>query len=134
MSEIDLITVDKVDLETGEVSTVAAQPVQVVKRIPYRTSLDASPSPSGDDEVNNGPYLVDETGYMPLEQLYRRSLQQGVIPFEAYTGDYDIGDDTDIDGFDEPEAPEPTHSEGASSSEVSGSDDIATDSDVNTTD
>lgn len=127
-----ILKVEQMDISTGEIETLTVQPVTVVKEKRYRFEGDGSPQPKGDAEFNDGEYIVDETGYVDLKTLFERSLRQGTFdPFASYDGEFDIDDDTDIDGLDEPvsepEAPEPLHSEGASSSEVSGSQQNATD-------
>lgn len=118
---MDNIKFEQIDNVTGEITTLTAQAVTIVKPKKYRFEGDGSHQPNGDMEVNNGEYLVDETGYVPLETLFKRSLEQGTFNPFAYEG-VDVSDDSQLDFDDDisPEEPELPSSEGSSSSEVSG--------------
>lgn len=96
--------VDIVDVDTGEVREVSPDLVQCVSVSPYKTSLDGHSSGKGDDEVNKGEYLVDNTGYVDLETLFKRSMAQGVIPLKAY--DAEVPSDAPLDSFDPEPLPE----------------------------
>lgn len=96
--------VEVVDVDTGEVREVTPDLVQCVSLSPYKTSLDGHSSGKGDDEVNNGEYLVDNTGYIDLETLFKRSLAQGVIPLKAF--DAEFSGDAPLDTLD-PDGSEP---------------------------
>lgn len=96
--------VEILDVDTGEVKEVTPDLVQAVAVIPYKTSLDGHSSGKGDDEVNKGEYLVDNTGYVDLETLYKRSISQGVIPLKHYQAE--MPDDAPLDSFDPEPLPE----------------------------
>lgn len=91
----DVEIVDK----NGEISTIKPEVVQILPQsIPYKTSLDGHSSGKDDSEVNNGPYLFDDTGHVDLEILYKRSLQQGVIPLRNY--EFELDADTPLEDID----------------------------------
>lgn len=96
--------VEVVDVDTGEVREVTPDLVQCVTRIPYKTSLDGHSSGKGDEEVNNGEYLVDDTGYVDLETLFKRSIAQGVIPIKSFESE--IPADAPLESFDPEPLPE----------------------------
>lgn len=92
-SEVE--TIDK----NGEISTIKPEVVQVLPQsVPYKTTLDGHSSGKGDDEVNNGPYLFDDTGHVDLETLYKRSISQGVIPLRNY--EFELEADTPLENID----------------------------------
>lgn len=102
--------VEVVDVDTGEVKVVIPDLVQAVVNIPYKTPLDGHSSGKGDSEVNSGEYLVDNTGHVDLETLYKRSLSQGVIPFKSF--DSEISADAPLEDFEDEPLPETPNIEG----------------------
>lgn len=108
--------VDIVDVDTGEVREVSPDLVQCVSVSPYKTSLDGHSSGKGDGEVNKGEYLVDNTGYVDLETLFKRSMAQGVIPLKAY--DAEFPSDAPLESFDPEPLPETPNIEGNGAVEI----------------
>lgn len=41
---------------------------------------------TGIGEINQGPYLVDDTGYVPLDEILKRCIRQGVNPIRPVDG------------------------------------------------
>lgn len=102
--------VEVLDVDTGEVKEVTPDLVQCITEIPYKTSLDCHSSGKGDDEVNKGEYLVDNTGYVDLETLFKRSVAQGVIPLKAFEAE--VPSDAPLESFDPEPLPEAPNIEG----------------------
>lgn len=118
ITNIDHVHVEVLDQNTGEITTVKPDLVQVVSERKFHTTFTNPVCKDG--EVNSGEYIVDDTGHFDLETLYKRSISQGVIPFRPYESEYDA--DTPLENLDPvipPEgALEPSNSSSASSSEV----------------
>ena len=68
-----------------EVSGLSAEEVE---KILPRYKSNFNPQLTGIGELNEGPFLVDDTGYVPLDEILKRCIRQGVNPVRPVDGEF----------------------------------------------
>lgn len=114
LTSAEPVALDVVDKFSGEIISVNATPVTIVPMVKFKTNFTDN-TITNDAEINNKPYEIDDSMYVPLKDLLKMAERQKV-PLKLVET---------FDGLSDEEVVQAINKDGESVSVVSSNEEIA---------